>query len=77
MSQPQALGLRRSWATCYQQVASGLRSEQRKDAGSADIGNIGPTEDAAMRRFAAAAPPPPACTRQPYVQARGNWESTI
>jgi hypothetical protein len=28
--------------------------EQRKDRGRVDIGNIGPTEDAAMRRLPAA-----------------------
>src|SRR5437867_873328 len=38
-----------------------LRSEQRKDAGRANIGNIGPTEDAAMRRFAAV------CARHPRL----------
>src|SRR5690349_13981687 len=30
--------------------------EQHKDRGRVDIGNIGPTEDAVMRRFSAAAP---------------------
>ena len=29
------------------------KTEQGKDAGSPNIGNIGATEDAAMRRFAA------------------------
>jgi hypothetical protein len=38
-------------------VSWAARTEQRKDAGRANIGDICPTEDAAMRPFAAAAPP--------------------
>jgi hypothetical protein len=36
--------------------------KQRKDRGRVDIGNIGPTEDAAVRRFPAAAHQPPKFT---------------
>jgi hypothetical protein len=32
-----------------------LEGKQRKDRGRVDIGNIGPTEDAAMRRLPVAA----------------------
>jgi|tagenome__1003787_1003787.scaffolds.fasta_scaffold17231953_2 hypothetical protein len=39
-------------------VLSGCKPEQRKDRRRVDIGNIGPTEDAAMRRFAVAVPVP-------------------
>src|SRR5690242_15380627 len=40
-------------------------------------GDIGPTEDAAMRRFAAAAPPRRGFPPQGYDQARGDVGSTI
>ena len=41
------------------------------------MGNIGPTEDAAMRGFPTAANQPPAQPEQPDVQARGDVEPTI
>jgi hypothetical protein len=52
-------------------------SEQRKDRGRVDIGHIGPTEDAAMRRFPAAAAPCVALKGQSSVQARDDMGSRI
>jgi len=59
------------------QIGSGWGIEQHKDRGRADIGNIGPTEDAVMRRFSAAAPEPTAVTNESDVQTRVGVESII
>jgi hypothetical protein len=58
-------------------VLSGGEASSARIEGGRDIGNIGPTEDAAMRRFPAAATGVTAGSRLPYVQTRGGVESII
>jgi hypothetical protein len=67
MSQPQALACGDRERPATQQVACGLRTKQRKEAGSADIGNIGVTAPVRSRSPAAVG-----LHMQRYVQARGN-----